>query len=702
MRNERMGLLVWCYAVTILVSAFLVFQVQPIISKTILPWFGGSPAVWTTCMLFFQVTLFAGYAYAHALSRLRPFWQAALHMLLLAIGLVSLPIIPDSAWKTVGGEQPTWRILALLTSTVGLPYFLLSSTGPLVQAWFSRLTTGRSPYRLYALSNVGSLAALITYPFVVEPSLPTCAQASLWSIVFTIFAVLCSVCAWLLWQGSWRTPKKSGEATVGSAPQDCAPEASPSISMRLSWLLLSGLASLMLLGTTNHVCQDVAVIPFLWIAPLSLYLLSFIICFDRESWYQPQWFACLGLGSLVALSGMTLSGWYPSLLIEIGAYMLALFSICMICHGELVRRKPSTNHLTMFYLFCAGGGAVGGILVALVCPMIFDNYLEMNLGILAAYLLAAHVGWKSLATSWLPAHRQWRAGILGTLFVGLLLVVRAQATGFQQASVAATRNFYGVLQVEAAAEQDPERQGRFLIVGRIAHGFQFALPEKRRQPTMYFDEQSGIGITLRNMPRTGPLRVGVVGLGVGALAAYGNAGDYYRFYEINPEVCRLANEYFTFLQDCPAKTDVVLGDARLSLEQELQQGQSHHFDLVVMDAFSGDAIPTHLVTDEAISLYLRHLRPDGVLAINISNHHLDMGPVLDRLCEHHQLDHLRIVIGADSSRYRSASDWWIATKNREFLAQAPLQAAAQGELGQVVAQVPLWTDQYNNLFQILK
>ncbi len=693
--QTRLRWLVWIFAATIFVSAFLVFQVQPIISKTILPWFGGSPAVWTTCMLFFQVVLFAGYTYAHLLNKLPPRWQLVVHIGMLAGALLLLPITPSGAWKPQPDAEPTWRILLLLAANVGLPYFLLSATGPLVQAWFARTCGGRSPYRLYALSNIGSLAALLSYPFLVEPAMNTRLQGSLWSIGFGLFALLCASCAFRMLRNGKRALREA--AAEGQTCEADPTDVAPTWGQRLSWLLLPAFASIMLLATTNHVCQDVAVIPFLWILPLSLYLATFIICFDSEGWY---WRSAYGLGTMLTVVGvslMMLTGLYPPLFLEVGIYFAAMFFVCMLCHGELVRRKPTPQYLTSFYLMSSAGGAVGGLFVAVVCPAIFYNYFELNLGLLIGFLFGAVVYFGSLAPADVGRMSKWRIATAGLVFLALLGVIRAQLGAAPMGHMAIARNFYGVITVDERHTDDSQRRGRVMVHGRIVHGFQYAAPEKRHVATKYFAPESGIGTTLTRFPRTGPLRVGVIGLGVGTIATYGKPGDYYRFYEINPIVIDMAKKYFTYLDDCQAKVDVVLGDGRLSLESEPDQ----HFDVLILDAFSGDGVPTHLLTQEAIDIYLRHLNPGGVLAANISNRRVDLRGVFTRLAEYADLQPIEIIAEASGEEGLSSSHWMLGTRNQQFISDDVVQAAAVGMQGRY-AHIPLWTDEYTNLLQVLK
>ena len=684
-----------CYAVTIFVSAFLVFQVQPVISKTILPWFGGSPAVWTTCMLFFQLLLFAGYAYAHLLSmRLSPRWQASLHLGLLMGALMLLPIMPSETWKPASDGNPTWQIMLLLAAHVGLPYFLLSSTGPLLQSWFSRAFQNRSPYRLYALSNVGSLLALISYPFVFEPAMTVSRQASAWSLGFCFFSLLGGFIA----LSSRRM--KARENTESLQPSVSPSAAASKGITQASWVLLPTLASVMLLATTNHICQDVAVVPFLWVAPLSLYLVSFIICFDSPAWYTPRRFATLTIGANLAIAVAESYLGFVGLLGQVTLYFTALFGICMVCHGELVRRKPPAQELTKFYLMCSAGGALGGVLVTLLCPVLFSRFLEMPIGMGASLLVAT---WALVKSQ--PDKKQASAQVCserGRAYRGLLLLVALilplvfvgkQITVAAEGMVASSRNFYGRLQILSCKKDDPEDDGRSMVHGRIVHGYQFSSPERRREPTLYYAPKTGVGVVMRRFRPEQPHKVGLIGLGAGTLASYGREGDHYRFYEINPEVIDAAERYFSFLEDCPAKIEVLLGDARLSMQREALQA----YDILVVDAFSGDAVPTHLLTREAMALYASHLQPEGVLAMHISNRHLDLLPVVARLAEHAKM-RWELVRVRESTL---ASDWILLSNNKTFWADQVVSRAIV-KAPRPLATVPLWTDEYSNLFQILK
>ena len=688
----------WGFALTILLSSFLIFQVQPLISKYILPWYGGTPGVWTACMLFFQVLLFAGYAYAHlSIRTLTPAVQCGLHLGLIALALVLMPITPDASWKPAGPENPTWRILGLLMTCVGLPYFILSSTGPLLQAWFSRTSPGESPYRLYALSNLGSVAGLVSYPFLVEPALSAEAQALVWSWSFGLFALFCAVCAVRNWK--FAAPQQDLPASAalegGSTMAGGADQTPPAAGVRWLWFCLSACASIMLLATTNQVCLDVAVIPFLWVLPLSLYLVSFILCFDHERWYPRRMYACALALSMVCLCYLIYEGQNASVLAQIVVHFAALFFCCMVCHGELVRLKPSPKYLTSFYLSSSAGGAAGGVLVGLVAPFVFHRYIELHLGMLACCLMVLIVFFRD--KNWVLYHGRprwvWVCLIIG--FFGLARALRAHAGEVLEGELTVSRNFYGVLRVTEGDTNDPAKHSRMLIHGRILHGRQPVAPERRRIPTAYYGEQSGAGLALRNC---GPnKKVGVVGLGIGTLAAYGQPGDTFRFYEINQDVIRLAREYFTYIDDCQARTDLILGDARLSMESEPPQA----FDVLVLDAFSSDAIPAHLLTQEAFAIYLKHLKPGGVIAVHITNRHFALQPVVAAAAEQFGLTAVKIHSQDNDERLQSRADWMLVTRDKALLA-TPDIAAATLATETSSRRVRLWTDNHSNMIEIMK
>ncbi|MCC7493391.1 MAG: fused MFS/spermidine synthase [Fimbriimonadaceae bacterium] len=696
------------YAVTIFLSAFLLFQVQPLIGKYILPWFGGTPGVWTTCLLFFQLALLGGYAYAHlVVSRLRPRQQGGVHLGLLLLAAATMPIIPSEAWKPVDAANPVGRILGLLAATVGLPYLLLSTTGPLLQGWFARANSGQSPYRLYALSNIGSLLALLTYPVLFERYLRLPTQVWLWSGTYLLFVLSCGAVAIGLRRTALSEPLPDGTATAADSPR-------PTAGRLLLWLLLSGGGSLMLLAVTNHMCQDVAVVPFLWVAPLSLYLLSFILCFEYERFYDRRVWGLLLALSMVGLLQALLNRTALSLTTQIALYCGLTFTCCMVCHGELVKLKPAPRHLTLFYLLVSAGGALGGVAVALVAPRIFRGYWELHLGawlislLLAA--LAARDGWQRRRTTWptlTPVGRANAAlfglvGLVGLWFLadGLLTNVR----GSQLNSIAAVRNFYGTLQVLDEYRDDPLQRQHILCHGQTRHGYQFLDPTRQDWPTAYFGPQSGVGTAITRHPRRGqrPLRLGVIGLGAGTLAVYAQRQDSLVFYEINPLVNELTSRYFTTLhraRERGAEVVELIGDGRIVMEQQLARGEAQRFDVLVADAFSSDAIPTHLLTQECAALYWQHLQPDGILAMQCTNRYLDIAPVIRQLALQHGKEALYFNVPGDPASGTFNSRWVVATSNSAFLNDP--------EVRRRVTPWPdgaapiLWTDSFTNLYQVL-
>jgi len=657
------------YGTTIFLSAFLLFLVQPIFAKLILPWFGGSSAVWTTCLVFFQTALLFGYLYAHLLTRR---WnahrQAWVHCALLATALLLLPVMPGERWKPAGAGDPAWQILGMLTAVLGLPYFLLSATSPLLQKWLAR--DGSQPYRLFALSNVGALLALASYPLWIEPRIATRAQDLWWSAGFAAFAVLCGVAAWL-----GRPRADAGVAIETEAePQSGIP-----------WLVLAAAGSMMLVSTTNQLTQNVAAVPFLWILPLGVYLLSFIICFESPRWYQRGLFLRLlavALGSLAyALYDVQVS---VAIAVAIPLFTLGLFIICMFCHGELSRLKPGTGRLTTYYLMIALGGALGAILAGLIAPRVFTGIHEFPVSLFLVAALALWVNWREGLTPrllWL------------TVSAAMMVALIAEIHSYRKDAVVMTRSFYGSLRVVESVRGGGET--RTLYHGIVQHGAQYLDAAKRDQPTTYFVPESGAGLALRFCCE-GPKRVGIIGLGAGTLAAYGKPGDTFQFYEINQQVIELAKSYFTFLSDSKAAITIVTGDARLSLERE----NGPLYDVFLADAFSGDAIPVHLLTREAFDLYLRHLKPAGILAVHISNQYLDLAPVVGQLAAVRGLIARVVHVARDDARLYSQSDWILMTRDGAFFARPEIASAAK-----TIEPRPglrLWTDDYNNLLQVLK
>ena len=681
------------FALTVFLSAFLLFQVQPIIAKMILPWFGGSSSVWSTCLVFFQVELLLGYLYVHLLHQhLAPRRQNVVHGVLLLLSLATLPVVADASWKDAAFADPTWNVLFVLASAVGLPYLLLSTTGPLMQAWVGRAFGRAMPYRLYALSNLASMLALLSYPVLVEPLLPVLEQARLWSLAYVAFVVACLSSAWRSWCAAAAAPADGGAnpaaAGEGGEPQSTAVAQPPTLRECLLWVGLAMTASLLLLALTQFLTQDVAAVPFLWVLPLSIYLLSFILCFDAPRYYyRPGFLLALPCG-LFAVDRVIAGGGGASPTLLIVALSLSLFVFCMVCHGELVRRRPPVRHLTLFYLMLSIGGALGGMFVGLLAPVIFNAYYELLIGLFLCAALAVIVVWRDCPPLW------------RILLVGALLAYGARlgqiSFNYVDDYRRVVRNFYGQLRVIDTTDGELGVK-RKLLHGNIYHGEQYLAAEYRQRPTAYFCAKSGIGQAFLTLPEEGPRKIGIVGLGAGTLASYGRAGDEIRMYEINEQMLELARSEFSFLADTPARVVPILGDGRLMLESEPAQ----QFDLLVMDAFSGDSVPTHLLTVEAMRAYLRHLRDDGLLAVNITNNYLDLRPVVaaaaERLGRRTVIHQLRADPG---DRFCLDAEWLlIATPER-----AELLYESIDDLRLLVVRPDFrpWTDDFSNLFNILK
>jgi hypothetical protein len=780
------------FALTIFTGAFLLFQVQPLIAKYILPWFGGGPGVWTTCMLFFQLLLLGGYAYAHLISRwLKPRAQAIVHLVLLVSALALLPIIPSDAWKPTGGENPVPRILALLLVTVGLPYFVLSTTGPLMQQWFSRANPSRSPYRLFALSNAGSLLALVSYPFFFETHFTRKAQASFWGWGLLAFVLCCGFCAVRLWRShspGLKSKVQRGESESGLTEDAPLSSPAPAINSQPStlnyflWLLLPACASTLLLATTNKMCQDVAVIPFLWVAPLAIYLVSFIISFDSPRWYRRLPYTVALILVLVAVGWVLPKQSEIPLFLVLGTYSAALFICCMVCHGELYRLKPEPERLTSFYLMVAAGGALGGLFVAVFAPFLFETYAELPWGLFGCGLLlliacardpapADSAKWRRLAwvlplallfaldrllaglaarpsdvvEGWLlglriggvtflfllaylalapgnprsrlvPAlvlafvpwaarrrlsdYPHWRRLACSWLSFGAVLLglgLFLQSHKFTESKILLSRNFYGVLSLSEVYKHNPDLHCVAEHHGQTLHGLQFTHPIGATYPTAYFTTNSGIGLAVFALPKT-PRRFGIIGLGVGTMAAYVRTNDYIHFYEINPEVQRLAESRFTYLSHCPGKMECTLGDGRLSLERE----PSQQFDLLALDAFNGDAPPVHLLTLEAFEMYEQHLKTNGVIAVDISNKSLDLLPVLANVARERHF-HIAVIdsnTSPDHPFWMLTATWALLSRNEAVLNSPAIQQVARPP-DPHIEHVRLWTDDFTSLFQIL-
>lgn len=657
------------YAVTIALSASLLFVVEPAAAKALLPKFGGAAGVWIACILFFQVTLLAGYLYAYALSRfLGARMQAAIHIALLAASVCVLPWIPPGA-GAAPGDHPLLAILTALAASIGLPFLALSATSPLLQAWYGE----GAPYRLFALSNAASLAALLAYPFLIEPRFPLHAQFRIWSTAYFVFAASCVVCA----------IANQARLFTRQALSKSAPSQRPAIPQALVWAALAACAAILWPAVANHLSQEVAAIPFLWVLPLSVYLLSFILCFEGRGWYRPQlfrWLLPMACASIAWRLGM--QGSAGGIEWEIPIFCAALFVCCMFCHGELARLKPDpADGLAFFYFMVALGGACGAAFVSLFAPNVFHTFLELPVGVAACFILSLPLLYRR------GSPRQ----LLRVSFVAAAAFAFVNIYGAGMQSALRIRNFYGALQVTESGTGDDSI--RSLYNGKVLHGVQYLAGAKSRIATAYYAPETGIGLVMRWLRQDAPWRVAVVGLGTGTLAVYGRPGDSYRFFDINPAVIAIAWRDFRYLRESPASIKTVAVDGRLGLARE----PAHSLNLIALDAFSGDSIPVHLLTREAFAMYFNRLAPGGVIAIHITNIYLDIASVVRAAAASMEKPVFVIHNASDPDRAVQATDWAILADRRDDL--APIEPFATDQAARNIAP---WTDDYSNLFEIFK
>lgn len=708
------------FGLAIFLGAFLLFLIQPMMGRFVLPWFGGSAGIWTVCLLFFQTVLFGGYAYAHALSRWLPVKrQVALHLGLLLGALIWLPPMPEAPLASAAAAQPVASLLKLLITTIGPLFLLLSATSPLIQGWFFAAAKDRSPYRLYVLSNLGSLAALLGYPLLIEPYLTRSAQAWFWAIGFGGFV---AVSIW------------SGKRTVGGLLTASAPPASPAAAPtpprrldRLQWLGWAAIATGLLAATTARLSADVPPVPFLWIGPITLYLLSFVVTFSRRSWYRPTLFA--GVMMLMVAVALDLQTFGTEMRFSqfVTSHLVALFVGFIICHGELYRRRPQPEHLTSFYLTLSAGGALGTLWVAIISPLLLAVDVDLSLFWSALICAVAAKGfwrrdlslvlalwtgqWVALIVT--PALRpieemgrleqvtgvlrhEWMTVVVASIAVIALVRFyrnRARApwrptvtiavwalplitAGFYVKSslhtapgtVANYRSFYGAINVVDYTFDDPRSNQRIMAHGTTNHGLQLTHPDYRGVATSYYTRASGVGRAFVRSNQSYGRRIGIVGLGVGTLAAYGMTGDTFRFYEIDPQVIAAAEAHFDFIQNSPAEIEIRLGDGRLLLEQDSANPNAPPYNILVIDAFSGDSVPIHLLTTEAFAIYLKRLAPDGVLAINISNRTLDLRRAVEGSARQHGLFLAHLIDHpGDDEAWHFGTEWLLLSPSREAL-----------------------------------
>ena len=665
-------------------------------------------------MLFFQVSLVIGYGYAHLLAtvfRKHRHLQIGLHLLLVLLAIITLPITPDQAMKPIASQtSPATEILKLLLQTVGLPFIILSASGPLLQSWFSDLYPNRSPFRLYAVSNVGSLLALLTYPFLFEVYFPVSLQSVIWSSGFVIYALTLSVAAYFF------ARKKSAHVPEASPfllqdAEESPPK--PTALARFLWLGFSTCGSILLLSITSQLCEDVAVIPFLWVLPLALYLLTFVIAFDHARWYSRK-FAITVSVFAVGLMIVQMNAYYSpagswSIPWQIVIFCAALFFTCLVCHGEIVRIKPAPRFLTEFYLIIAVGGALGGVFVSLVAPKIFTGYWELHLGLVFLAVLVSlqlRPTLKSLRRNQLTPRESTAALAIAALWFTSLL---AMAYGLNQhlarsraGVIASSRGFFGVLNVKEQHIPGSETF-RSLYHGKTIHGLQFTSPERESMGTSYYHRQSGVGLCLEFLHQNqridrAPLHVGLLGMGIGTLATYARSGDQFRCYEINPGVVEFAKSHFTYLENSRAEIEIILGDGRISLENELRTGRANQFDLLAIDAFSGHAPPIHLMTKEAFDLYLAHLKKDGILALHISNAEIDFTDPIRIQAEQLGMRALQVVHQPEGG----IPSLWVLVTNNETFARSLKQSGRLTPWQRPEPKKIFWTDDFNSLLQALR
>lgn len=710
-------------ALTIFVSAFLLFQVQPLISKLILPWFGGSPTVWTTAMLFFQCVLFGGYLYAHLVTR---YVSLRMHLishiaLLVFAALMSFMIMPSDFLKPKGDENPAIRILLLLFVCVGVPYFTLASTGPIVQAWFARLYPGKSPYRLYSLSNLGSFLALLSFPYLFEPLLNLPQMGMAWTALFWFFALSCAVAAvWLM----KKLPSGNGENQIDPNLLQVA-RAAPSSLHMLLWIALPALASLTMIAVTDHVSHNVAPEPRLWITTLALYLLTFIITFDHERWYRRGIVATITLIAIVFLTGRT--GIFETLGIDwsFGAselrwsHFVAMFLICFQCHGELVRIRPKNPaFLTDFYLRMSAGGACGGFFASIIAVNFFKDYYEWPLCLILATILSVLIivsVVRGLVTISRQTEKMQRPVALVTCCLLVSWVgfwtdpfewLEADGDEYKTEKLYQGRNFYGAISVEDQTHlTEPDRSYRGFYNGNVTHGFQLTSEGNQQLPVTYYGPNSGAGETIEYAKARQPsLRIAVVGLGAGSLAAYCRKEDHIDFYEINPEVIRVAETFFTFIKDCKATTNLILGDGRLKIEDS----NSPPYDIILLDAFTGGSVPVHLLTQEAFEMYHRHLKPDGFIVAHITNSYLNLYPVVKLQAESLKMGYRSKYELFDRKTFVRRNQYMTITNDKKFLEQYPsVYPPVMNDKDEIIDRkepnregVRLWTDHYSSINQI--
>ena len=668
----------WRYAAAIFLGAALLFLMEPVAAKRILPLLGGSAAVWAACLVFFQATLLAGYAAAHWLvTRVTVRRQRAVYLGCIGVSIVQLAVA-SRVDLHADTTHPIASVLAMLSVLIGIPFVTLAATGPLLQSWYARSTTA-SPYRLYVVSNIGSMLGLVAYPWLIEPTTSLHAQFAGLAVGMIAVAAAAVVIGATLAVDSGNAP----EADARSHGDVRDP-----VRTRLLWILLAACGSFLLSAVTSYVSQNVATIPLLWIIPLVAYLLSFIVAFSDERWHPRPVVVALGVVGLVACAYRLYRGDLKTLVpVTVAIHCTALFAICLFCHDELYHRRPDARRLTSFYLHLAAGGALGAFLAGVAAPMVLPGNYDLAIGLVFAATLGVVCTWRDgalarivalMATGFMVAlvHRQWRID--------------------HGAIIYRERNFYGTLKVDQGSDEQVHATIRSLQHGIIEHGRQVFRVDLVDQPTTYYARDSGVGLAIQLCCGTEPRRVGVIGLGTGTLAAYGRPGDVIRFYDLNPAVEPIARRLFTYLQQSKGQVEVVDGDARVSMANEPPQ----RYDVIAIDAFSGDAIPVHLITREALALYRRHLAPGGVIAFHVSNRYLRLAAVVKQLADDANLTAIDIDSSEDLSRAVFSSEWVLVTDNAAVI--SALELSEDRKEIEIPQGLRVWTDDYNSLLPILR
>ena len=664
------------FAIAIFLSSALLFLIEPVAAKRILPLLGGSAAVWAACLVFFQTALLGGYLTAHwVATRLSPRRQRVVYLTLIALSIAQLAAATRID-LTADSTRPISSVLRLLLILIALPFVTLSSSGPLLQSWYARTTTA-SPYRLYVISNVGSLLGLLSYPWLIEPRASLRGQFVGLLVGMIAFGVVASIVAMGVPASRSRLVDDLASDTGRDPP-----------TRRLLWIALAACGSFLLSAVTSYISQNVATIPLLWIIPLIAYLASFIIAFADDRWHPRVPVIILALAGLAGSAFRLYRGDLRTPIpVTITIHCGALFAVCLFCHNELYLRRPPAARLTSFYFHLAAGGALGAFLVGVVAPNVLIGNYDLAIGLACATVLA-------VVCTWLLGNFARVVAISVAILMGILVhrLVKADSTN----SIYRVRNFYGTLRVDETHNAYFEATIRNLQHGIIEHGREVFREDLVDQPTTYYGRNSGVGMAIQLCCPDHARRIGVIGLGTGTLAAFGRPGDVIRFYDLNPAVEPIARNLFTYLRHSKATVEVVPGDARVSMTNEPPQ----HYDVIAIDAFSGDAIPVHLITSEALELYRRHLNPGGVVAFHVSNRYLRLASVVRQLADHAGMSSTDIHSADDDPKAVFSAEWVLVTSDTA-LASAFNVSADTEDVG-VPKGLRRWTDDYNSLLPILR